>query len=138
MTKPGPPLCHLRRPAQLRASCWAEKTVAGHHGQLRSELANRITRPGPEAVARHVAAADPAARRRASITGCGTLWGYEVAHCGQTRYLTVILIVVFALDGAASPLSGVDRGPGDCDDGPLVTWGGQAWSGSLSQAIASS
>jgi hypothetical protein len=29
--------------------------------------------------------------------------GYEVAHSGQTRYLTVILIVVVALDGAASP-----------------------------------
>jgi hypothetical protein len=32
--------------------------------------------------------------------------GYEVAHSGQTRYRTVILIVVFALDGAASPISG--------------------------------
>ena len=27
--------------------------------------------------------------------------GYEVAHSGRTRYLTVILIVVFALDGAS-------------------------------------
>jgi hypothetical protein len=36
---------------------------------------------------------------------------YEVAHSGQTRYLTVILIVVFALDGAASPFSSRGRSP---------------------------
>ncbi len=34
---------------------------------------------------------------------------YEVAHSGQTRYLTVIPIVVFALDGAASPTSAALR-----------------------------
>ena len=46
---------------------------------------------------------------------CGrNAMGYEVAHSGRTRYLTVILIVVFALDGAASPLeteAQADTGP---------------------------
>ena len=50
------------------------------------------------------------------MTGCGDATGYEVAHSGQTRYLTVILIVCFALDGTrAQEGTGTGTGTGPRD-----------------------
>ena len=51
------------------------------------------------------------------MTGCGSR--AEIAS-GQTRYLTVILIVVFALDGAASRGTGAGHGHGQPQSEPAV------------------